>query len=643
MLQQSHPAAHIDGEAPMRPELTFASFANVFLMRVCVAGTTQPTFALPRQTFALPLSSVSPEIISGVSAFAFQGTNAHAVLQRPAGRPNTSRLGSTDWQRESLWLAPQLHAMLHSAAVSAAAAHGKGGASTSQRVLTVECQLSTTPRLAYVWDHVVSGKVLFPGAAFFELAAATAKLAAGKAGGQLTVAGVAIPAPLALPSKLDQQQQRPIRLQCSIHLGRGDLHIASSPTAFRQPHLTATAQATVAQDASSPIPASRAWRVRWLRLGTATAPASQAAVDNGQSESTCNIYHAALDSCLQLAAATASDLKIPGSLEALHMPDTLAVPTLCAASRQRHPAAADEPSVIDYHLSGTAGAFGAAIQGLTMKPLGRTAGPSPAANTTTATAATLASSEEQLYEVAWPAAAHASDLQLPAAPAVQMAMQLWPVTDSDLVAAAVAGLQQAQLESSGGVQLSSAGALLHLLTTGGRLPPAADAGLAGMLRALALECPGQRFGSVGKDSLAAGGRASPSTQLAVLKQGSAPAVDAYGTTLHGGLARQAMLLNSKARAALPPFRFMPRPRGAISSLKPEAVAVDTVAPGQVLMAVKAVGINFRWVGQAATGAACLGWGKGYLYFVVGGARRRWLLACVLVAELAYHLCHCMKL
>ena len=58
--------------------------------------------------------------------------------------------------------------------------------------------------LAYLWDHQVSGRPVFPGAAYFEMAAAAAGVlaAAGSSGGSNTDAAlvdVSIVAPLLLP------------------------------------------------------------------------------------------------------------------------------------------------------------------------------------------------------------------------------------------------------------------------------------------------------------------------------------------------------------------------------------------------------------------------------------------------------------
>lgn len=144
----------------------------------------------PAQALAVP---------AGVSAFAFQGTNAHAVLSAPTGSAPGLGQGSTyaqppqQWQQQRHWFMPvELHVfMSHACAVARASSTGTQ--------IWLEARLSKAA-LAYLWDHRVAGRALLPAAAMLEMAAAAAAALAQAAGlpDAPTLLAAAIPAPLAL-------------------------------------------------------------------------------------------------------------------------------------------------------------------------------------------------------------------------------------------------------------------------------------------------------------------------------------------------------------------------------------------------------------------------------------------------------------
>ena len=64
---------------------------------------------IPRQhgPAARPVLAAESQQAAGVSAFAFQGTNAHAVLCRLADAPPVAAADARlPWQRRRLWCAP---------------------------------------------------------------------------------------------------------------------------------------------------------------------------------------------------------------------------------------------------------------------------------------------------------------------------------------------------------------------------------------------------------------------------------------------------------------------------------------------------------------------------------------------------------
>ena len=62
---------------------------------------------------------------------------------------------------------------------------------------------------------------------------------------------------------------------------------------------------------------------------------------------------------------------------------------------------------------------------------------------------------------------------------------------------------------------------------------------------------------------------------------------------HAATVSQPRLLPSRALSQRPPFQLVPMPRGSLDRLKPLTVPARAPKPGQALMAVSTVGLNFR--------------------------------------------------
>ena len=90
---------------------------------------------------------------AGCSAFAFQGTNAHALLRsQPAeGAAQQAACGSSarPWQRRRFWYTPAPHQMLLRAAVIGGGSSSSGGTSAAFEVALGR------PALAFLWEHQV--------------------------------------------------------------------------------------------------------------------------------------------------------------------------------------------------------------------------------------------------------------------------------------------------------------------------------------------------------------------------------------------------------------------------------------------------------------------------------------------------------
>lgn len=160
----------------------------------------------------------------GVSSFAFQGTNAHVVLA-PAGVAVAATVAASGglpaalWRRQRFWYSGAPHAMLTRCSASPVAS-----------MVRMQCQLSHNTSLAYLRDHCIQGRVLFPAAAMLEmcLAGAGAALEPLAGGGPLVLSGVAIAAPLVLPAQ-SAAVRAPVQVvSLSLHYATGALVVQSS-------------------------------------------------------------------------------------------------------------------------------------------------------------------------------------------------------------------------------------------------------------------------------------------------------------------------------------------------------------------------------------------------------------------------------
>jgi len=110
---------------------------------------------LPRQGSTAPTGSPgTAQTTCGISAFAFQGTNAHAILVKGSTEITSLQQLVCQWERKRFWFALPVLAMAQTVAVT---------------VQTVQIQAALTKApLGYLWDHRVRNRALLPGTAMFE-------------------------------------------------------------------------------------------------------------------------------------------------------------------------------------------------------------------------------------------------------------------------------------------------------------------------------------------------------------------------------------------------------------------------------------------------------------------------------------------
>ena len=125
-----------------------------------MGGANRGLFSMSRQLAGLDTSAAAEQAgVAGISSFAFQGTNAHALISpadhsaiaaaEPAGPVMPA------WQRQYVSVVPPAHTQLFAASVAA----GAGAA----RNVTFDMRLGSQAVHAFFCDHQVSGKLIFPG------------------------------------------------------------------------------------------------------------------------------------------------------------------------------------------------------------------------------------------------------------------------------------------------------------------------------------------------------------------------------------------------------------------------------------------------------------------------------------------------
>ena len=421
---------------------------------------------------------------------------------------------------------------------------------------------------------------------------------------QAALTGVAIPAPLLLPST---QRGSDAVLHCTAALATGALEISSASSGSgRVVHVQATA-AAVHQHARPPTTsASGGGRAYALLPGKAAGAGSAAAVGVLQSDTGRTglwLDPAPFDCFLQLGqvfmAPGSAEVYVPAGLGALRAAPAaaqLAEPGSGSSWAATVPLPAAVPAAVssDFQLSGGAGPL-CSILALEAKSMGRAAVGIAAGKAAPAAVQHI----ECLYEVAWQVAGEAgAGAALPGG-----AQSLWRLAarqgqePAQAAASALAAVQSmlASAPTGAGVQLQALGCGAAPALPGrpaGSLEAAAA--LTGMIKTLGQEAPQLGWSSRHADELAPGAGAHAAARLVQLPP-DALGADAFGSAARSGLRLEPTLLRSGAQEALGPHHLFPMPRGSLTSLAPLPVDLDRkLKADEVLLAVRAVGINFRW-------------------------------------------------
>lgn len=170
------------------------------------------------------LACSTTEMLGGVSSFAYQGTNCHAILAGACCVPLASpQLGV--WQRSRLWYQATSHPLLQQAVFAAPLAAAAAG-------VHVQCSLQQ-PSLAYLMEHSMQGRTVAPNSLLLELAAAAGQLlcAPERMHNPVAVAAAAFQQPLLLAGPSQGI------VDCGIHPSSGAVSLATPA----EPNSTRTA------------------------------------------------------------------------------------------------------------------------------------------------------------------------------------------------------------------------------------------------------------------------------------------------------------------------------------------------------------------------------------------------------------------
>jgi 3-oxoacyl-(acyl-carrier-protein) synthase/acyl carrier protein len=484
LMGHSEPAAGVMGIAHAQLAVTAAAALPLLHLRAVNAYVAPVLrggrWAAPRQPGALPAFKA----VVGVSSFAFQGTNAHALVQAPPVLAALPPAEAATWQRARQWVAPAAFDLL-------GAVHAAPGGHAS-----FEAQLGQA-RSAWMHDGVVfRGAVLLGLGLAAELAAeAAAQLHAGRAAGRLALAGVSL-----APAAIDATSVLHLGFDCRA--GRFQLQCASGAAAA----LAASggvALAAAGQPAAPSAPLGGPSRLAWL-LGSSTtySAAAFAAVEAGLQGRSLAVDPAALECGLQL-----SGVGLAVAAEAIAAPReaAAAAPEFAAASLRRGDACS-------MRLLSSSG-LGMQATGVSASSGGNVAVARPPA---AAAAAQEERDGQQLYAMQW--AADRAALAPPAPSGASFS------AFSGRPADALAVLQAGAAAQAGSIAAAAQPAWPAVGAPGAAAASFAGAALQGMLKALAQELPGLAVCHSFADTLAA------PWSLALAAAPAAPQLaDAHGT------------------------------------------------------------------------------------------------------------------
>ena len=379
----------------------------------------------------------------------------------------------------------------------------------------------------------MAGKALFPGAAFFEMAAAASTVLKTAGVANLALASVTIPAPLQLPAA--SRKATALTVFCNVDGATGVVEISSTQRAV---HLHARLAAT--SEVNTPTAALPSPTVIFSTQQMPDPAQSYTAnIDASGSDPGRDTFlsPAVLDCCLHLGAVQPADgpsaLKVPAAVRAVAIPAITASLDYWAAAalNVNSPALA----LTDYALVAAAGPTACSIDTLEARPLSAVSSEKAAA-----------AAEDILYGICW--AAYESAISGLSSGRPQ------PVIINTAVSAGALCSAGIQLLQGGGLSSLETGLQLQTVSTqpfmaAGRGSTTSAGLLWGLLRTAALEKPGLPVTALDVDPLSCG---SDSQHAAISIRDMPQRGDAYGSAARSGVLQRATLVpTSELRTGLP--------------------------------------------------------------------------------------------
>jgi acyl transferase domain-containing protein/acyl carrier protein len=583
--------------------------------------------------------------LTGVSSFAFQGTNAHILLSRTTNESmgvnnSLEDLKTPVWKQTYVSVLPPAHPQIYSASFS----------HNSKSTVNLEMRLGQ-PIHAFFQAHRVSGKAIFPGAGYLEMSAAAVEtmshgslvtLGAVATMPAAVVTGVSISSPLLLPAAPDLTDKI---LKAEIDGLTGQIKLVSGGSTTV--HVTASIQTIsttsagtlpiaadterLVAECSEPIATEYMYSQLYdagLEYGPEFRPLRH--VKKGKNSACASVTQnpsqvpvefifnpAILDGCLQLggmvprnssesATATKATTMIPAALDALVVGASRLGYSTATALASRPTTTTDTQAAIlrNHTIITDGGAVVCAVEGLQSKSTsaGGAAG--------VGKKAMAAAKEDMLYDIQWAvttAGDSSSSTNVLSADdnsnGNAMVQLLAGGSSQTAAAAAIAALQAGIDAGTLGMHLSTSDGLNAVEVPGFMDNNASKAQLWGMMRTFAQEKPDVVLSGLHSNAFAPGATTSASLNLSTTSETNTiqSGFDGYGISVSGSsqTAMVPLMQRSLAHSIPAAFQLLPMPRGSLNNLAPEQIAglhdssIAKLGSGKVVLSVRAVGINFR--------------------------------------------------